>query len=358
MWQKQTPDAMPRWVADLRSRLGADGRHTVIVTGDDGARFVELDRSEIDAFLSGLRRRRLQLTWLISSLLSVIVLGALAYGVHTFVLKQQLSDQEQALKTARFALDIIAEAIPSSVTVPVVAEEGTREARIASVKEFLQRKDTVFRTYVEATGSVMRKQAGEMRVQLSRSGLDIGQLNALLAEASAGGGHSTPGTEDLFDYFVGEKVISSFEELQRLGNFIAALPSQRPLEASHATSTYGMRRHPITGRPDAHKGIDFVSRTNDRIVAAGDGIVKFAGRDGGYGNLVVLEHAYGVETAYAHMARIDVKVGDVVRAGELLGLVGNTGLSTGPHLHFEVRFQGRHLDPREVFKVAQNAYQP
>lgn len=348
----------PRWIDELRTRLSPDGEQTVIVTTQVGAQFVQIGRGDIEGYLSQLRRRALVAVWLMAGLTVMIMAGALAHTWRVAALDEMLAKSERELRSANFALDVIAEAVPSTVTVPLVAEEESREARVESVKEFLKRKDAVFRSYVEATGAVMRKEAREMSMQLTSAGLDMKQVHRLFDTVAAGGLPSDPETDALYSYFVGDEIVGSFDELQRLGNFIAALPAERPLPGGYVTSGYGMRKHPITGRADVHKGLDFVARNNDQIVAAGDGVVRFAGSNGGYGNQVILEHGNELETSYAHMSTINVGVGAFVRAGDVLGIVGSTGLSTGPHLHFEIRFKGKNLDPMKVLKVAGHANKP
>ncbi len=102
-------------------------------------------------------------------------------------------------------------------------------------------------------------------------------------------------------------------------------------------SVFGMRRDPINGRMRLHKGVDISARRGTPIEAAAEGRVVFAGRNGGYGKMVMLEHADGRQTLYAHAERLFVKPGDVVKAGQTIAAVGSTGHSTGPHLHFEIR---------------------
>ncbi len=111
------------------------------------------------------------------------------------------------------------------------------------------------------------------------------------------------------------------------------------------SSAFGERIHPITGKHHHHSGVDYAAPTGTpvRSVLAGD--IVFAGPKGGYGNLVEVRHGDGRRTRYAHLDRIDVKVGQRLGRGDLLGTVGSTGQSTGPHLHFEVRHQGHAVDP-------------
>ena len=114
------------------------------------------------------------------------------------------------------------------------------------------------------------------------------------------------------------------------------------------TSRYGMRRHPILGYRRMHSGMDFRGRTGTPIYAATDGTVDMAGRNGGYGNYVRLQHGGGLGTGYAHMSRIAVSRGQRVKRGQVIGYVGSTGLSTGPHLHYEMYRNGRKVDPASV----------
>ncbi|MCX7864332.1 MAG: M23 family metallopeptidase [Novosphingobium sp.] len=118
--------------------------------------------------------------------------------------------------------------------------------------------------------------------------------------------------------------------------------------AGRLTSGFGMRRHPILGYRRMHSGIDYAASYGTPIYAVSDGIVTFAGRHGGHGNYVRIAHGGANGTGYAHMSRIAVSSGSRVRAGQVIGYVGSTGLSTGPHLHFEVYRNGRAVDPASV----------
>ncbi len=118
-----------------------------------------------------------------------------------------------------------------------------------------------------------------------------------------------------------------------------------PVAAGHLTSGFGMRQHPILGYARMHAGVDFGAPYGSPIFAVADGIVSFAGVHGGHGNYVRMEHGGGVGTGYGHMSRFAVAPGMRVRAGQVIGYVGSTGLSTGPHLHYEVFRDGRAVDP-------------
>ncbi len=118
-----------------------------------------------------------------------------------------------------------------------------------------------------------------------------------------------------------------------------------PLAFSRVSSRYGMRFHPISGHEKPHLGVDFAAPTGTPVRSVGDGKVVHAGWKGGYGNLVVVQHNDQKSTAYAHLSRIGVRKGQSVTQGALIGAVGSTGASTGPHLHFEYLVRNQHQDP-------------
>ena len=141
---------------------------------------------------------------------------------------------------------------------------------------------------------------------------------------------------------------SSFEQLgeafrERMGQ-LAATPNMMPVEGwfSHG---FGWRKDPMTGDRDFHRGIDIVALANTEIRAPADGVVSRAGRFPQLGNSLDIAHGYGYVTRYAHMNEILVKPGDRVRRGDTIGLIGSTGRSTGPHLHYEVFRDGRRVNP-------------
>ncbi len=118
------------------------------------------------------------------------------------------------------------------------------------------------------------------------------------------------------------------------------------------SSGYGWRDDPIRHTWKFHGGTDFPSDPGTPVDVAGDGVVAFAGRQNGYGNVIYVDHGGGVVTLYGHLRRIETKKGDTVAAGERIGQVGSTGRATGPHLHFEVRLDGRPVDPVLAMHVA------
>ncbi len=114
------------------------------------------------------------------------------------------------------------------------------------------------------------------------------------------------------------------------------------------SSGYGWRMHPVKKLRKFHNGLDLAAPTGTPVIAAGDGVIEFAGWNEGYGNLIRMNHGGGLSTRYGHLSKILVKKGEQVRAGQRIGLVGSTGMSTGPHLHFEVRQDNKPMHPAKA----------
>ncbi len=127
----------------------------------------------------------------------------------------------------------------------------------------------------------------------------------------------------------------------------AATPSIWPAHG-WLTSRVGARQDPITGERDYHEGLDISGDHGSQVYVTADGIVTQAAAEGGYGNLVIVDHGYGLETRYGHLSRFNVRPGEKIKRGDVVGLVGSTGRSTGSHLHYEVRVNGRLLNPLQL----------
>ena len=127
-----------------------------------------------------------------------------------------------------------------------------------------------------------------------------------------------------------------------------------PLEFSRVSSGYGMRFHPVLGRNKAHMGVDYAAPTGTPVRTIADGVVSFAGWQNGYGNVIEISHSDNKSTLFAHLSRIDVSKGARVAQGDFVGAVGTTGMSTGPHLHFEFKDNGMHQDPLEIARQSEN----
>lgn len=142
----------------------------------------------------------------------------------------------------------------------------------------------------------------------------------------------------------------SQEEIQGILNdqrsLLAAKPSGWPVKG-WLTSNFGLRRDPFNGRRKMHEGLDIASRTGNPVIATADGIVSSVRTEAGYGKVVTIDHGYGYRTIYAHNSKFHVKVGQRVRRGDRVAAVGNTGRSTGSHVHYEIRLNGVPVSPNK-----------
>ncbi len=138
---------------------------------------------------------------------------------------------------------------------------------------------------------------------------------------------------------------------------LKVIPNGNVVAYTRVSSPYGWRQHPIKKRKEFHPGIDLKAASGTKVRAPADGVIEFAAfHRNGFGNLIILDHSFGFQTRYAHLKGFNVKAGQFVKKGEIIGYVGNTGLSTGPHLHYEVRFIGRLLDPTNFLKWTRKNY--
>ncbi len=137
------------------------------------------------------------------------------------------------------------------------------------------------------------------------------------------------------------------------------LPNGSPIEYHGITSRFGYRTHPLTGRRELHQGSDMKAKLFTEVYATANGVVEYAGyhRNSGFGRLIILDNSYGFRTYFAHLGKINVKHGQVVQKGDLIGLTGNSGRSNGPHLHYEIRFMHRALNPFWFIKWTMSNYE-
>jgi murein DD-endopeptidase MepM/ murein hydrolase activator NlpD len=141
---------------------------------------------------------------------------------------------------------------------------------------------------------------------------------------------------------------SIFSQLEGKRNLLAATPSIRPV-TGWISSPFGYRESPFTGRREFHRGIDIAAHAGSPITAPADGIITFADHKGLMGNMVTIEHGFGMVTRFGHIQKILTKKGDRIKRGETIALVGNTGRSTGPHVHYEIHLNGVAVNPMNYF---------
>ena len=148
-----------------------------------------------------------------------------------------------------------------------------------------------------------------------------------------------------------KQLFTSWKKLDTLQDGAIAVPSDKPVKTGAFTSGYGVRADPFQGRTAMHAGIDLAGSVGTPIFATADGVITTAGyNSGGYGNLIKIDHGRGIETRYGHLSKMSVYPGQRVKRGEMIGRMGSTGRSTGSHLHYEVRIDGRAVNPVPFMK--------
>jgi murein DD-endopeptidase MepM/ murein hydrolase activator NlpD len=170
----------------------------------------------------------------------------------------------------------------------------------------------------------------------------LGYTEALSASAARGGPFD-PATQSDPTF---KSLFTSWKKLDNLADGAIAIPSEKPVRTAEFTSGYGTRTDPFRGGAARHQGIDLAAPVGTPIYATAEGTVSEAGyNSGGYGNLIKLDHGRGIETRYGHLSRILVSPGQRIARGQIIGRMGSTGRSTGSHLHYEVRIDGRAVNP-------------
>lgn len=245
----------------------------------------------------------------------------------------------------------------------VIAERGELNERVASLSERLELFEATQSDSIDRLGEGADLGINALERTLVVAGLDIPLLlDRVLGENSGfsdGVGGPLVALEDEPGSETGEKlavVEQRLLRLQGLQGLMKHLPFSTPLNEYRVTSTFGRRRDPFTGRLAMHPGLDFASRNKRPIHATAPGTVAFVGWKGGYGKVVEVDHGLGIRTRFAHMSRIYVKRGQKLEFREKVGLVGSTGRSTAPHLHYEIMVDGQQLDPANFLRAGQYVF--
>ena len=195
--------------------------------------------------------------------------------------------------------------------------------------------------------------ARRMRGILADLGLDLGKIAPGLPPRASGGPFVAANTSNLSTF---ERQVYRVKlvrgQVERLTRTLTTVPIRKPMTGElEWTSGYGMRADPFIRAPAMHTGLDIRADTGEPARATAAGTVTMAGWNGGYGKMVEVDHGNGFATRYAHLSAIDVEVGQAVRIGQIVGKVGSTGRSTGPHLHYETRVDGDAVDPQRFLRA-------
>jgi murein DD-endopeptidase MepM/ murein hydrolase activator NlpD len=223
--------------------------------------------------------------------------------------------------------------------------EGTLARLQISLDRYEARQTKTLNSLEETYDAKARR----MRNLLADLGLDLGKI----APVRATGGPFVPVTLQgaAFDRQL-YRIKLARGQVDRLNRTLAAVPIRKPMLGElEATSGFGVRNDPFLRGPAMHTGLDFRADIGEPARATAAGTVTMAGRNGGYGNMVEVDHGNGFATRYAHLSAIDVEIGQTVRIGQIVGKTGSTGRSTGPHLHYETRVDGEAVDPQKFLRA-------
>ena len=247
----------------------------------------------------------------------------------------------------------------------ILTAPGTREARIewrsaggieatlARLEASLDRVDASQQSALNTLEENYDAKARHIRRVLSELGLDVGKL-PLGATRSMGGPFVPAKTAPENAAFERQllRIGTARGHVERLTRALATVPVRKPVPGEiDMTSGFGMRVDPFLHLPAMHTGLDFRGDVGEAIRATASGTVTHTGWSGGYGKMIEIDHGNGLSTRYGHLSSIDVEDGQHVRAGQIIGRMGSTGRSTGPHLHYETRVGGEAVDPQRFLRA-------
>lgn len=235
------------------------------------------------------------------------------------------------------------------------AERDGLVQRVSELEDQLRDMESTQLLLFHRFSEVADEKIESIQASLSTTGLDVDNLlESRRADSGSGGPfiplNSVPRDEGPLH----ESLISlnlQVERLTELQNLTAVMPLDKPLTKYWITSGFGVRKDPFNGSYARHLGLDFGAPYKSPVFSPGEGKVVYAGWRGRYGRLVEIDHGMGLTSRYGHMAKLSVEQGDYVGRGTELGLLGNSGRSTGPHLHFEVLYKGKPLNPLKFIRA-------
>lgn len=236
----------------------------------------------------------------------------------------------------------------------MAGEVGDLRQQLASLQESQA-------NFVSDLAERARGNVDMMEKTVAMTGLDVEKLLKSM-ENSAEGGPFIPVSAGSGDENE-QKLLASVATLgdqvdrwEKLQLILRSLPLTAPTDIYYISSAYGARRDPFNGEAAMHEGVDMAGKLRSEVLATAPGTVIFAGWKGGYGRVIEIDHGLGIITRYAHLYAINVKVGDVVDYRQEIGKLGSSGRSSGPHVHFEVRYNGRSLDPMAFLKAGRYVF--
>jgi len=269
------------------------------------------------------------------------------------------SNSAKTQRLASLAAQPEAMADPARLGVNPLGYAAPARAGRESVSE---KADRIFSTVTLSLKSIEREQIEKMQwlaIDAFETASEIDEIiqsaglpAAAIDDTAIGGPFVRPNDPNAFESTL-DDLDQALDRLDTVRRHARKLPIGIPAPGQQITSKFGNRRDPFLGRLAFHGGIDFRAPTGTPIYSSGSGVVTHAGRNGGYGKMVEIDHGDGITTRYAHLSRVEVREGDHVAMGARIGKAGSTGRSTGPHLHYEIRRNGDAIDPMRYLNTAE-----
>jgi murein DD-endopeptidase MepM/ murein hydrolase activator NlpD len=239
--------------------------------------------------------------------------------------------------------------------------------KLASVQSVVEDRIKTIERAMAITGLNVKKPAAKsLNKKYKTSAIKEFSLNGVKGIADRQGGplsenqtldeslsKASVGEDDLERHLSQVKFTGEIDYLMVLEKLVGVMPFAKPMKNYYISSGFGSRSDPLTGRMAEHYGLDFVGTTNEKIISPSVGRVILAGKFSDYGNAVVIDHGFGITTRYGHLSEVKVKEGQMVKQGDVVALQGSTGRSTGPHLHYEVRYKNVPLNPRKFLEAGE-----
>ncbi len=225
----------------------------------------------------------------------------------------------------------------------------------ASVDRLSEKKDEVSKAYEHMLeeNRILENSMTATANSLTKKEKELDELSDSLSQIE-----TLIGLKPLADESLVDRVNMTMLNSSHRATLLELIPSGSPIEYHGITSKFGYRIHPTLHKREFHRGSDMKAKLNTPVYATADGIVEWAGmhKRSGFGKLVILEHVYGFKSYFGHLNKIVIKSGQFVKKGDLIAYTGNSGLSNGPHLHYEIRFIHRALNPYYFIKWTQKNY--
>lgn len=281
----------------------------------------------------------------------VLLLAALVLAVVLSLLGSAVVLHDDKLRLEQSHREIYSALLIGTADADIPEARAMDQDDMFNLARAIRERDLEIRSLVNTATADLASQNQGLKSRLDASGLTARTISLIQSSGAVGG--FEPRMAGASHSLVHGRFAEEASMNRELKDIMMALPSRLPVDGTHdITSRFGIRSHPLLKQPKFHAGVDLVPRHDDRVYPTKEGKVVLARVYGNYGNTVIVRHDRSIESLYAHLDRIDVSEGDEVDSSTVLGLVGNTGASTGKHLHFEISVGGFPVDPLRVIQTA------